>query len=256
MSGLVAQGLSVSLGGRAVLRGIDLAVAPGAVTVIVGPNGAGKTTLLTALAGLRRLDAGAVTLDGAPLARLPVKDRARRLAYLEQTPEIAWAVDVRTLAGLGRTPWLGAAGPSAEDAAAVDAALARTGLTGFADRAVTTLSGGERARALIARALAGAPRWLLADEPLTGLDVGHQLDALDLFRRLAREGAGVVLTLHDLSAAARAADRLVVLHEGRVLADGAPDAALTPAVLAQAYGVEARLEQTPLGLSVEVIGRL
>ncbi|MDB5456256.1 MAG: transporter ATP-binding protein, partial [Caulobacter sp.] len=118
-----------------------------------------------------------------------------------------------------------------------------------------TLSGGERARALIARAIAGEPDWLLADEPLAGLDPGHALDAADLFRALAGEGRGVILTLHDLAAAIRMADRVLVLAEGRVLADGAPLTALTPATLAQAYGVEARVIDGVGGPMVEVVGR-
>ena len=255
MSGLVASGLTVALGGRPVLQGLDLSIQPGEVTVIVGPNGAGKSTLLTRLAGLHRPDSGAVALDGAPLAAMPARERARRIAYLEQTPELAWAIDVRTLAGLGRTPFTGARGLSAEDHAAVDEALAATGMTAFARRIVTSLSGGERARALIARALAGRPPWLLADEPLTGLDIGHQLDTLDLLRSLARGGAGVIVTLHDLSAAARVADRLIVLSQGRILADGPPGEALTADVLAQAYGVRARVTAGEGGPQVEVVGR-
>ena len=255
MSELVASSLTVALGGRPVLHGLDLSLKVGEVTVIVGPNGAGKSTLFTRLAGLHRPDSGAVTLDGVALPTLPARDRARRIAYLEQTPELAWAIDVRTLVGLGRTPFTAARGLSAEDRAAVAEALAATGMTAFAERIVTTLSGGERARALIARALAGRPAWLLADEPLTGLDIGHQLDTLELLRTLAKGGAGVVVTLHDLGAAARVADRLIVLSQGRILADGPPVAALSVDVLAEAYGVRARLVEVEGGPQVVVFGR-
>lgn len=256
MTLLSAETLSVRLGDKTVLNGVAAAFAPGRVTAVVGPNGAGKSTLLDCLAALRRPDAGRVTLDGRPVRDLPSRERARRIAYLPQNAEIAWAVDGRTFVGLGRTPYVGAWGLTAEDRAAVDRAMAATGVEAFADRVVSTLSGGERARVLIARALAGDPKWLLADEPLAGLDPGHVLDACALFRRLAEaEGRGVVLTLHDLDAALRVADRVIVLAEGRVLADAAPAEALSPAVLKAAYGVEARTLEGARGPVLEMVGR-
>lgn len=256
MSILRAETLSVRLGDKAVLNGVGAAFAPGLVTAIVGPNGAGKSTLLDCLAALRAPDAGRVTLDGRPLHDLAPRARARRIAYLPQNAEIAWAVAGRTFVGLGRTPYVGAWGLRADDRAAVARAMAVTGVEAFADRVVSTLSGGERARVMIARALAGEPQWLLADEPLAGLDPGHVLDACDLFRRLAdEEGRGVVLTLHDLDAALRVADRVIVLAEGRVLADAAPAEALSPAVLKAAYGVEARTLDGVRGPVLEMVSR-
>lgn len=256
MSLLSAENLSVRLGDKRVLNDVGAAFAPGLVTAVVGPNGAGKSTLLDCLAALRRPDAGQVTLDERPLRDLPSRERARRIAYLPQNAEIAWAVDGRTFIGLGRTPWVGAWGLTAEDRAAVDRAVAVTGVDGFADRVVSTLSGGERARVLIARALAGDPQWLLADEPLAGLDPGHVLDACDLFRRLADdEGRGVILTLHDLDAALRVADRVIVLAEGRVLADAPPREALSSQVLKAAYGVEAHTLAGVRGPVLEMVGR-
>lgn len=255
MSGLACERLGVTLGGRAVLEGVDLALERGRVTAIVGPNGAGKSTLLSCLAGLRDPSGGAVTLDDQPMATMTPRARARRLAFLPQTPEIAWAVEARTLIELGRTPFLGSRGQAADDRAAVDRAMTAAGVTDFERRIVTTLSGGERARVLIARALAGEPEWLLADEPLTGLDPAHQLDAADLFRRLADEGVGVVVTLHDLSMALRLADRVIVLAEGRVLADGTPATALAPDVLRRAYGIQAVLSQGAGGPMIEVVRR-
>ena len=255
-AGLAAYDLAVRLGERRVLDGLSIAFAPGSVTAIVGPNGAGKSTLLNCLAGLRHADAGRVVLDGEDLARLSHRQRARRLAYLPQTPEINWAVDVRTFVGLGRTPHLGAFGLGVEDHAAVEEAIAAAGIKALAERVVTSLSGGERARVLIARAMAGWADWLLADEPLTGLDLGHALDAVDLFREMAQgETGGVIVTLHDLPLAARVADRIIVLGEGQILSDGSPQEALTPAVLARAYGVEARLLQGARGLILDVVGR-
>ncbi len=258
MSGLAAKGMEVRLGGQPVLRGVDLALRAGEVTALIGPNGAGKSTLLACLAGLRAPDTGAVRLEGLDLASLAPRERARRIGFLPQTPQIAWAVDVETLVGLGRLPWQGAlaGGLGVDDRAAVDWALAQTGMTAFRRRVAVTLSGGERARALMARALAGRPDWLLADEPLAGLDPGHQFDACDLYRRMAAEGRGVMVTLHDLTLAARLGDRVVVLAEGRIAADGPPAEALTPALLAEVYGVTARVADGPDGLTVELLGRI
>jgi iron complex transport system ATP-binding protein len=253
---LAAEGLRVRLGEVDVLRGVTLALAAGQVTAVVGPNGAGKSTLLACLAGLRRPQSGAVRLGEAALAGLAPRERARRIGFLEQSPEIAWDLDVRTLVGLGRTPWLGARGLAKADQEIVGQAMARAHVEGLAERLVGSLSGGERGRVLIARVLAGEPDWLLADEPMAGLDPAHQIDAAALFRRLADEGHGVVVTLHDLTLAARMADRVVVLAGGRILADGSPLTALDPRVLAEAYGVEARLSEGLGGLLVEVAGRL
>jgi iron complex transport system ATP-binding protein len=253
--GLAAETLSVRLGGRAVLGALSLSLRPGEVAAVVGPNGAGKSTLLACLAGLRRPTSGRVALDGADLAGLADRDRARRIGYLPQNPEIAWRLDVRTVVRLGRTAHRGVFGETPDDARAVDRALALTRMTAFARRDITTLSGGERARALIARALAGEPGWLIADEPLTGLDLAHQLDAADLLRRAAGEGAGVVVSLHDLAFAARVADRIVLICGGRILADGPPQAALTPAALAEAYDIEARWVDGAGGPLLDVLGR-
>ncbi len=256
MSDLIAETLGVRLGGRAVVDDVGARFEAGRVTAVVGPNGAGKSTLLACLAGLRTPTTGAVRLGVEPLTSLSPRERARRMAFLPQAPEIAWAVDVRTYVGLGRTPWTGSWGLGAEDQGAVETAMEETGVSGFADRVVTTLSGGERARVLIARALAGQSRWLLADEPLAGLDPGHALDAAALFRRLAADGGlGVVVTLHDLDMALRMADRVLVLAEGRVIAEGAPVEALSPQVLARAYGVRARILEGESGPMIEVVGR-
>lgn len=253
---LQAKDIAVRFGDRQVLGGISAEFQQGGVIAIVGPNGAGKSTLLTCLAGLLKPEGGAALLDGAVIAAMNARQRARRIAFLAQTPEIAWDVDVRTFIGLGRTPHLGAFGANGEDHAAIEAAIAAAHLEAFADRAVTRLSGGERARALIARALAGETDWLLADEPLTGLDPGHALDALSLFRRLAHDqGKGVIVTLHDLNLAARFADRVLVLDEGKLVADAAPDAALTPELLSRVYGVVVRRHAGETGPLIEVLGR-
>jgi iron complex transport system ATP-binding protein len=237
------------------LEALSLALRPGEVTAVVGPNGAGKSTLMSCLAGLRRPLAGEVRLAGAPLLSLRPRTRARAIGYLPQVPEIAWRLDVETFVRLGRTAHRGVFGETPEDGAAVRAALGAAGLEALAGRDVTTLSGGERSRALLARALAGTPSWLLADEPLAGLDPGHQLDAADLLRAFAGGGGGVVVTLHDLTFAARVADRVVVLAEGRLLADGDPLSALKPAVLAAAYGVEVLWREGAAGPLLDISGR-
>ena len=256
MSRLSAHEVRVRLGGKAVVDGVSGDFQAGTVTAILGPNGAGKSTLLACLAGLRRPEGGQVRLGEENLLAMAPRARARRIGFLPQTPEVAWAVEARILVGLGRTPFIGSSGLSIEDAAAIDRAMQAAGVVELADRDVTTLSGGERGRVLIARALAGDPEWLLADEPLTGLDPGHQLDAGDLFRSLAHDqGKGVIVTLHDLSLAARVADRVIVMAAGRVLADGPPAEALSPQVMASAYGVKARVVQGDGGPLIEIVGR-
>ena len=255
MSTLSAKGIHVRLGDKQVLAGVSAAFAPGAVTAIVGPNGAGKSTLLAVLAGLREPDQGKVDLDGADLQALAPRLRAQRLAFLPQIPEVAWGIEARTLVALGRTPFTGARGLGADDEAAVDRAIATTNTGALAHRNVLTLSGGERARVLLARAIAGEPQWLLADEPLTGLDPGHQLDAADLMRALAAEGKGVIVTLHDLHMALRLADHMIVLTAGRIVAAGPARAALTPEILRSAYGIEGRVWDGEHGPVIEVLGR-
>jgi iron complex transport system ATP-binding protein len=239
LSTLEIDGLQFRRGSRVVLDSIDLQLQSGGVTAVLGPNGAGKSTLLSCIAGLLRPEQGSVDLDGAPLFSLPAMQRARRIAFLPQTPEIAWAVDVQTLVSLGRIPFQGVSSDD-EDRAAVARAMDQTQVTQWADRAVTTLSGGERARVLLARVLAGESDWILADEPFTGLDPSHQFEAAELLRSVADKGGGVVLTIHDLTLAARIADRVVILNDGRIVADGTPQTALTPQILRDVYSIDAQ----------------
>ncbi len=255
MSRLSCENLGVVIGVRTILSDVTLSIETGKVTTIIGPNGAGKSTLLSCLAGLRTPSSGRALLSGTALIGMNQRERARRLAFLPQVPEVAWAVEARTLIELGRTPFVGARGQTEADRAAVDRAMKAANVETFEHRIVHTLSGGERARVLIARALAGEPEWLLADEPLTGLDPAHQLDAAGLFRHLADDGVGVVLTLHDLSMALRMSDRIIVLADGGILADEPPATALTSEVLKRAYGVEAILSQGPGGALIDVIRR-
>lgn len=256
MTQLTASQIFVQIGNRQLLKSVTARFEPGQVTAIVGPNGAGKSTFMDCLTQLRRPDQGQITLDGVNLRLMPARQRARKLAYLPQNAEIAWDVDGETFVGLGRTAYKGAWGMTKADRTHVARAMALTGTDVFAERVVSSLSGGERARVLIARALAGDPQWLLADEPLAGLDPGHVLDVCDLFRQLAHsQGCGVILTLHDLDAALRVADRVLVLTGGQIIADDHPHNALTPAVLSRAYGIEAQLIQGAGGPVLEIIGR-
>lgn len=227
---LSAHNLTVT--GR--LSNVSLALEPGKITAICGPNGAGKSTLLQTLAGLIAPDLGHVCLGDIMLAAMTPRERARAIGYLPQAAEIAWDVPVRRLVELGRMPH------GDTRAAPVDAALAALDLPAFADRRAQALSGGETARVLLARVLAGEPQWILADEPLAALDLAHQLALLAHLRRAAHAGAGVVLVLHDLALAMNHADRAVVLEGGRVAADGACEDALDHRVIERVWGVPAR----------------
>jgi iron complex transport system ATP-binding protein len=234
---LAATALNLTLAGTRVLDDVSVAVRPGQVTAIIGPNGAGKSTLIAALAGLRPPDGGQVTLDETPLDQLPPQRRAQRIGFLPQVAEVNWDIDVATLVALGRLPHQGRWGAAAADHAAIAAAMAAADIEGLGARTVATLSGGERARALLARVLAGQPDYLLADEPLANLDPAHQLDTLACLRRAADAGAGVAIVLHDLAHASRIADRVVMMAGGRIVADDTPDKVLTAARVGTVYGV-------------------
>ncbi len=238
--GLAIAGLVVSLGGRDVLRGVDVRCPAGTVTAIVGPNGAGKSTLLRAIVGLLP-STGSIALDGDALAPLDRRARARRIAYLPQGHEVHWPLPARDIVALGRLPH-GAADPdrlSPEDAARVEAAMTETEILHLADRPVSALSGGERARVALARVFAAGAPVLLADEPIAALDPRHQLDVAAALRRRAEAGAVVALVTHDLGLAARFADRVLVLRDGRVAAAGPPEEALAPGVLSEVFDIAA-----------------
>ena len=231
---LTANDLSVRLGGVEVLDGVSAALEPGTITAICGPNGAGKSTLLACLAGLREPQGGAAMLGETPLLSLHARERAQRIGYLPQEGEIAWDIAVGSLVALGRLPY------GDDGARAIEAALEAVHLTELADRPISTLSGGERARALLARVFAGDPQWVLADEPLAALDLYHQHEVLAALRAAAGLGRGVVLVLHDLSLATNHADRVLVLDRGKLVADGPPGEALAEALIARVWGVPAR----------------
>lgn len=253
---IVARDLSVTLGRRQVLDGVSATLGSGALVGVIGPNGAGKSTLLRALLGLVPAG-GSIEIDGVPSAALDFRERARRIAYLPQGQQVHWPLDAARLVALGRLPHLAPMSRiGAEDAGAVKRAMARADVADLAHRDVTTLSGGERARVLIARALAVEAPALLVDEPLAALDPGHQLDVMALLKDEAAAGGLVVAVLHDLTLAARYCDRLLLLHEGRLVADGAPAEVLTAERLAAVYGIRARIEAEAGGLTVVPTGRV
>ena len=214
--------------------------ARGAVTGIVGPNGAGKTTLLRVALGLMPASGGGVRVPDKPLAQWSRAALARTVAYLPQGSDAHWPLEARELVALGRLPHRPAFAPlSAADARAVEVALERADAAQFATRRMNELSAGERARVLFARALATGAPVLLADEPAAYLDPAHQLRLMDLLREEAARGTAVAVTLHDLSLVSRHCDEVVVLNGGRAVAQGAPDAALSDAVLAAVFGIAA-----------------
>ncbi|ASO20593.1 iron complex transport system ATP-binding protein [Actinoalloteichus hoggarensis] len=243
---LVAESVGVLLDGRPVLDDVDLAVCPGEVLALVGANGAGKSTLLSTLAGLRRPDRGAVRLNGTPLRSLRPRAVAGRIAHVPQDTRLDFDFTARQVVLMGRHPHLGRFAPlRAEDERIADEALRTAGVLRWADQEVTTLSGGERQLVHIAKALAQQPEVLLLDEPVAALDLRHQLLVLQLLRRLAATGTALVVVLHDLDQAARFCDRVALLHEGRVLADGTADEVLTEQNIALAYRVRSVVRRDP-----------
>ncbi len=238
MASLIAQDLAVERGGRRVVHPLSAALEPGTITAICGPNGAGKSSLLLALAGLLPPAAGAVRLGKSELSAISPQERARALGYLPQGNDIAWDVSVESLVALGRHPYRDARRKTGR--AAIAAALAATRIDALCARPVSRLSGGEKARVLLARVLAGSPHWILADEPLAALDLAHQLSLIAHLKACARSGQGVVIVLHDLAQAMNHADRVMVLSEGTLIADGTPATALASEVIAQGWGIKAR----------------
>lgn len=241
--GLRADHVSRRTHDRLILDGVTLTLRPGETVGLLGPNGSGKSTLLRLLAGVLAPSAGVVTLDGRTLPQVGRRATARRIATVEQHAHTQTELTVREVVALGRIPhrraWSAA---SAVDTRAVDAALERTGLTDRAGQSWHTLSGGERQRAQIARALAQEPRELLLDEPTNHLDIQHQLDLLDLVVGLP---IATLIALHDLNLAAMYCDRLLVLREGHVVAEGTPADVLTPSLIKRVYGVRADVTHDP-----------
>ena len=249
MSMIRAEAVAVTKDGRTILDGVAIGATAGEVIGLIGPNGAGKSTLMRILCRLERPDAGTVLIDGRDVRELDRRLLARTVAYLAQGGECHWPLSVERVVSLGRLPYLGPwQRADAGDAHAVAEAMRETDVASLGARPLDTLSGGERARVLLARALAVEAPAILADEPVAQLDSYHQLQIMEVFRRRAAAGAAVVVVLHDLSLAARFCDRLVLLCAGRPIATGAPERVLAPKNLEAAYAIRAvygRHEGTP-----------
>ncbi|MEI4486742.1 ATP-binding cassette domain-containing protein [Frigidibacter sp. MR17.14] len=245
--------LRVDVPGRRLIDGLTLDLPRGGVTALIGHNGSGKSTLLKTLARQVRAE-GTLRFEGRPLADWRARDYARRLAYLPQTPPPAEGMTVRELVALGRYPWHGALGRfGAADHAAVARALAECGVEALAGRLVDTLSGGERQRAWLAMMVAQEAGTLLLDEPISALDIAHQVEVLELVRRMCRGGGrSAVIVLHEVNLAARFCDHVVALKGGRLVLEGAPGALMAPEVLRQVYGIGMEILTRPGGGSVAV----
>lgn len=237
--------LSSRLGDRLVLDGIDVALEPGRFVVVVGPNGAGKSSLLNVIAGLRPATGG-LDIAGGPAERLSPRERAMRIAYMPQGHEFHWPMPVADIVALGRYPHgLTSGRVGAGDEAAIARAVAATDIADLLDRPVTALSGGEKARVSLARALAVEAPILMADEPIASLDPAHQLRVMDLLHRTAANGALVIAVLHDLPLAVRFADDLLVLDHGRMVAFGEPHQVVADDILDRVFGI--RTERVRVG---------
>jgi len=239
---LSVQHLSFSYGPRRILEDVTFEVAPGAFCALLGPNGSGKSTLVKAIAGVHRAKSGTVTVEGRETSSLGRRELATVVGYVPQAGDAPFDLTVREAVMLGRTPHFGIA-PRAEDRAKVEDAIARMGLGDIAERSMSELSGGQAQRALIARALAQDTRVLLLDEPTSALDLRYQIETLQLVRQITREeGISALIAIHDLNHAARYCDQIVVLHGGRLVADGSPAEALRAPVLRSVYEVDVEVD--------------
>jgi iron complex transport system ATP-binding protein len=251
---LEVRGVRVEIGGRALVDGVDVAVDRGEVVGLVGPNGAGKTTLLRAVSGVLTPASGAVLLGGRPIAELGRREFARQVAVVQQLPEAPSAMTVGELVLLGRHPHLGwFEQESSRDRQIALLAMGRAGCSELAEREIATLSGGERRRAFIARALAQEPALLLLDEPTANLDAGAQAEIGSLLRALAADGVAVLVVLHDLTLAASVCDRVVLMSAGRVVASGAAREVITAEHVARVYGAGVGVIRDPASGRVVVV---
>ena len=251
---LTASGLSIVKSERLLVNDVSMQVAHGELVGLIGPNGAGKSTLLSMLAGIEKPSSGSIMLDDEALSDIPIKERAAKIGWLEQLGTVHWPVTVERLVMLGRIPHLPTWGtPNDHDINAVEHAISVADCSSIRTQVVTTLSGGERSRVLLARALAAEPSMLFADEPVSALDLGHQLQTMQLLRDFASDNNAAVVVLHDLSLAARYCDKLYLMHEGRLVANGSVASVLSTENIARVYGVSvvAGCDQVPWIIPVE-----
>lgn len=240
MTEIIIDRVSVRRGSAELLNTVSLTAGSGAFIGVIGPNGAGKTTLLRAVAGLEKADGGEIRLNGAPLFAIAPLERARSLAYLPQLREVHWAMTAEAVVSLGRFAYGSPHRLGPADRAAVEAALAVTDSGSFRSRVVSTLSGGEQARIHLARALAAETPVVIADEPTAALDLKHALAIAEVLRAKADAGGLVIAALHDLDLARRFCTRIVVLNDGKIIADAAPAENLNDDLVANVFGVPAQ----------------
>ncbi len=242
MTLLSCKNTSIVLSGTTVVDDFSMQLSAGELVGLIGPNGAGKSTLLRALAGVYPVQSGHIRLLDKELSTYSTAERARHLAWLAQSGPINWPLSVERLVALGRTPHQRAwQRTSVSELGIIDRVLAETDCQNLRHRDATSLSGGERARVLLARALASEPTVLLADEPVAALDLAHQLQTMELLRNFAHNSTACLVVLHDLSLAARYCDKLILMDKGRLVAAGSPRQVLTVEALREVYGVEAEI---------------
>lgn len=261
---LTAKNINLQLGKHKALDQVSVDIKANEFVGLIGPNGAGKSSLLRLLVGLIKPDTGAIhlsisdhlSISEKALEKIPAQRRAQFMAYLAQHETPAWPLSVRSLVALGRSPWNTSINMSEEDDLAVTHALTMTDIDALSDRPVTELSGGELQRVLLARVFAGNPQLIIADEPIATLDVYHQLHIMELLQAHAQQGGAVIAALHDLSLAARFCSRLILIHHGKIVADGQPTHVLTPQNLAQVYGISAHVDCRDDGVVIIPMQRL
>ncbi len=242
MTMLEARAVSVTMDKIQCLNRIDLSLNAGELIGLIGPNGAGKSSLLKAMTGLQKTSEGIVLLEGKNIFHVDVRERGKKLGYLEQNGNIHWPLQVQRLVELGRVPHMpGWANLSEQDQHCVEIALKQTDTWHLRHRIATTLSGGEKCRVLLARVFAGKPNIVLADEPIAALDPAHQLMVMACFRQFVDAGGAAIIALHDLSMAARYCDQLALLEKGKLVTSGIPAKVITQTQLASVYGIKAKL---------------
>lgn len=254
---LQAENISLKIGETPILQNIDLQLPAGKLLGLIGPNGAGKSSLLRLLAGLQKPDTGTITFDTKNLFTLDNRQRAKAIGYLPQQAMAHWPLHVERLVTLGRLPhhqsWQRL---QDSDHHAIQTAMQQAEVTHLAHRTVTSLSGGERLRVMLARVFAGEPQIILADEPIASLDPYHQLHTMELLREHCQRGGSAVIVLHDLALAARFCDQLFLLHQGRLISQGAVANVLTETHLAHAYGIRTRLHEQAGALQLDIVERI
>lgn len=255
MSALIFGNVQVKRGHRTVLDGIDLTFTPGQLTAVIGPNGAGKSTLLDVAAGLLQPASGTVSLGGERLSAIGRRNLARRRAYLPQRANVEWPISVERVVALGLTPSLPTFGDLPRDMLpSIEEALAACDIIALRERQTTSLSGGELARVMLARAIVSDPELLIVDEPTAGLDPRHAIDAARRLRQRADAGRTVIMAIHDLDLAMRFADEVVAIRDGRVLASGPTDEVMTESGLAALFDVSVRVRRDEDGAMVRFLG--